>query len=502
MRRHWTARRRLRRHWPTTRGARGRWPTTRGARGEWVVRRRTRRQKAVWWTLLAFGVVLTLLAGGARWAFQALEGNIRTDHASAAALRRHADERPGPGDGAGRTVLVIGSDLGTAGDGARADTVMLLHLSGDGRRAEVVGVPRDLVVDIPACEGRDGEPNPATPTRAGLDRSFQYGGAACTIRAVERLTGVRVDNHLVIGFEGFARTVDALGGVEVELERAERDATVGHHQPAGRQLLDGTEALAYVRARGDGEDGDLARLARQQELLRLMYDKLTGDGVVSDPTRLYPVLDALTSAVTADPGLDSLGSLYQLARDLAAVPEDGLRFHVVPTRSDPDHSDRLLLDQPAADRLFAAIREDRPLPAATPTFSAGVPAAAGEADAKAPEKEPEEESEEDAGAEEDADGEAEAPAKGSAEGAAEGSAGATSEPTAAATGTPTGEATAEPTNRPGEPSSSASTGEPPGTPTAGHAAGGATAEAGETTAKPTAEATAEPTGEPTRGESS
>ncbi|MGP3966539.1 LCP family protein [Streptomyces sp. 6N223] len=321
----------------------------------------TRGQRVLWWVLLAFGVVLAITAGIALWAYQSLDDNIRTDHAAADALDRHAAERPAPGgDGEARNIMVIGSDRGSTPDSARSDTVLLLHLSGDGRRAEVVSVPRDIVVDIPACRGWNGERHP--PERAQFNWAYHFGGAACTIRAFERFADVRVDHHLVIGFEDFADAVDALGGIEVVLPRAEHDPNVGHHQPAGRQLLDGEEALAYVRARvyvGDGSD--LNRVARQQEFLRLLYGKVTDESVVTSPTRLYPVLDALTSSVTADPGLDSLGSLYALASDVRAVPGKGLSFHTVPTRPHPDRPNRLLLDRPAADRLFAALREDRPL---------------------------------------------------------------------------------------------------------------------------------------------
>jgi LCP family protein required for cell wall assembly len=324
----------------------------------------TRGQKVLWWVLLAFGVLLAITAGVALYAYQKLDDNIRTDHAAADALDRHAAERPAAGgDGTARNIMVIGSDRGSTPDSARSDTVLLLHLSGDGERAEVVSVPRDIVVDIPACRGWNGERQAAE--RAQFNWAYHFGGAACTIRAFERFAGVRVDHHLVVGFEGFAEAVDALGGVEVVLPEAEHDPNVGHHQPAGRQMLDGEEALAYVRARvyvGDGSD--LNRLARQQEFLRLLYDKAVEESVVTSPARLFPVLDALTSAVTADPGLDSLGRLYELVRDVRAVPEDGLSFHTVPTRPHPDRPNRLLLDQPAADRLFAALREDRPVVAA------------------------------------------------------------------------------------------------------------------------------------------
>ncbi|WP_311632698.1 LCP family protein [Streptomyces boetiae] len=336
----------------------------------------TRGQKVLWWVLLALGILLAIVAGTALWAYRSLEGNIRTDHAAARELREREAQRPRAGGGGkdGRNVLVIGHDAGSGTGNARSDTVLLLHVSADGRRAEAVHVPRDIVVDIPACgpekegegqgEGQgEGEGQPEEGRRAQFNWAFQWGGAACTVRTFEALSGVRVDHHLVLGFEGFAEVVDAVGGVEVELDRAEHDPNVGHSLPAGRHLLDGEEALAYVRARvhvGDGSD--LNRLSRQQEFLALLYDRITERGTVTNPARLYPVLRAVTSALTADPGLDSLDELRGLAEDLRAVPEGGLSFRTLPTLPHPTEPDRLTLDAAAAGRVFAALIADRPLP--------------------------------------------------------------------------------------------------------------------------------------------
>ncbi|TDC79914.1 LCP family protein [Streptomyces hainanensis] len=315
----------------------------------------------LWWLLLAFGALLAIAAGTALWAFHSLEGNIRTDHAATRELDAHAAERPHAGTGKARNVLVIGEDFGSGTGNARSDTVLLLHLSGDGERAEAVNVPRDIVVDIPGCRTPDG--TTSEPQHAQFNWAFQFGGAACTIRTFEQLAGVRVDHHVVVGFEGFADIVDAVGGVEVELAQDEHDPNVGHDLSAGRHLLDGEQALAYVRARvyvGDGSD--LNRLLRQQEFLGRVYEKVTTQGTLANPAKLYPVLAAVTSSITADPGLDSLDALSALVADLRAVPDRGVTFHTVPTVPHPERPNRLTLDQQLADELFADLLADRPLP--------------------------------------------------------------------------------------------------------------------------------------------
>ncbi|MBB0244418.1 hypothetical protein FNQ90_09950 [Streptomyces alkaliphilus] len=201
---------------------------------------------------LALAGILVLLLGAGWWLHRSLGDNITTDHAAAEALEAASSDRPPAGTA--RTVLVIGSDREGGHPNERSDTVVLLRLSAEGDRADVVHVPRDLIVDIPRCARPDGD-GYTPPSRAQFNWAFQFGGAACTIRTLEDLTGVRVDHHMVVDFSGFVRFVDAVGGVEVEVAEDESDRHVGHDLTAGRHLLDGRQALAYVRARqlvGDG----------------------------------------------------------------------------------------------------------------------------------------------------------------------------------------------------------------------------------------------------------
>ncbi|WP_165984084.1 LCP family protein [Streptomyces sp. YIM 98790] len=313
--------------------------------------------------LVLVWVLLPLLAVG-WWLYVRLDGNVRTDHAAAAALADDAEARP-PADGSSgdlRTYVIIGSDREGGTGTARSDTVVMLQLPGDARRAEAVHVPRDLMVDIPRCRKETGT-EWTEPRRAQFNWAYRYGGAACTIRTLEDLTGVRVDSHLVVEFSAVEKIVNAVGGVEVTLAEAEHDWHVGHDLAAGTHLLDGKQALAYVRARqlvGDGSD--LNRIERQQEFLRLLYERARGDSTLLNPARLYPVLEAVTSSVTAGPGLDSLTALYGLARDLRSVPSHGLRFHTVPVVPHPERENRVALDEERAGALFAALREGRELP--------------------------------------------------------------------------------------------------------------------------------------------
>lgn len=140
--------------------------------------------------------------------------------------------------------------------------MILLHVAADRRSATAVSLPRDLMVEIPSCPTADGS---RTEARfAQFNWAFQFGGAACLIRTVEKMTGIRIYHHGVVDFEGFKKVVDAVGGVEVCLDGPMNDAKAKLRLQAGRQTLSGEQALGCVRARYSlGNGSDTERMTRQ-----------------------------------------------------------------------------------------------------------------------------------------------------------------------------------------------------------------------------------------------
>ncbi|MEU0950191.1 LCP family protein [Streptomyces canus] len=337
------------------------------AHGEGLIRRRRRRRLGG----LGLGVgVVVLVAGGAGWAVYAkLDGNITADDAAAAELARYEKDRPTSLVKGAQNILLIGSDS-RSGDGngqygrdsgtERSDTTILLHLAAGRRAATAVSLPRDLMVDVPACLGRDGTRN--EPMFAMFNYAFQKGGSACTIRTVEKLTNIRVDHHMVVDFHGFKDMVDAVDGVAVCLAEPIDDKAAELRLPAGRVTLNGEEALGYVRARkslGNGSDTD--RMDRQQRFLGALVHKVQSNDVLLNPVKLYPVLDAATSSLTTDPGLASLRGLYELVRGLRHIPTERVQFLTVPRESYVYDANRDQLVEPEARRLFERLRKDAPV---------------------------------------------------------------------------------------------------------------------------------------------
>ncbi|WP_345597325.1 LCP family protein [Streptomyces marokkonensis] len=365
------------------------------ATGKGLRRRRRRRR------LGCSGLAVAVLAAGAvgaGWAvYTKLDGNITSDEAAAAELARYAKERPTALVPGARNVLLIGSDS-RAGDGnarygrdsgtERSDTTILLHLSADRDNATAVSLPRDLMVDVPDCRRPDG--SRAEPVFTQFNYAFAEGGSACTVRTVEKMTGIRIDHHVVVDFQGFKRMVDALDGVEVCLRKPVDDKDAKLKLPAGRVTLDGEQALGYVRARkslGDGSDTD--RMDRQQRFLGALVNKVQSNGVLLNPVKLYPVLDAATSSLTTDPDLASLRGLYDLARGLRGIPTEHVQFLTVPRESYAGDANRDQLVEPDAEKLFTRLRTDEPVAITladepdTPTGS-GNPREPGAADSPAP----------------------------------------------------------------------------------------------------------------------
>ncbi|WP_433464243.1 LCP family protein [Spirillospora sp. CA-128828] len=257
---------------------------------------------------------------------------------------RPATTKPtAPAAGRALNVLVIGTDA-RGGGLPRSDTLMLVHVPADRKNPLVVSVPRDLMVRIPACSG---VPSP----REGLINSaFSAGGAGCTLKTVESVTGVRVDQTVAIDFRGVVRVVDALGGVEVTLPRSVADPASGLKLPAGRQRLDGRQSLAYVRARhGLGDGSDLDRIKRQHRFLASLARRAR-EVMGGNPLAFAKLLAVAADSVKTTPSLDA-GALRSLARGFDTSGSVG--FDTVPVRPAPSDPNRLVLDQAAAKRMLA-----------------------------------------------------------------------------------------------------------------------------------------------------
>ncbi|MFI0367426.1 LCP family protein [Actinomadura sp. 1N219] len=265
-----------------------------------------------------------------------------------------ATETTAPAAAKTLNVLVIGSDARRDGYPARSDTLVVMHVPADRKNIRAVSVPRDSLVDIPACQDAGGK---AVPPRRGLiNTAFSQGGAACARKTVESLTRIKVDQTVVIDFGGFKAMVDALGGVQITLREPVADPKAGLNLRAGTQRLNGTQALAFVRSRyGFGSDGsDLSRIKRQQQFMGELVRQAKGVQL-RNPVRFARFLAAAARSVKATPKWDLRG-LEALARTFEKTGADDVGFGAVPVRPAPEDPNRVVWDPAGAERMFAPFR--------------------------------------------------------------------------------------------------------------------------------------------------
>ncbi|MFJ2743812.1 LCP family protein [Streptomyces sp. NPDC087440] len=236
------------------------------------------------------------------------------------------------------------------------DVMMLVHLSDDGRRMSVVSLPRDSYVQFAPHDH---------PQHAGkINGAYKHGGPDLAVRTVEQATGLRIDHYLETDFARFADAVDALGGAEVCTDKLLEDRNSGLSLSPGTHVLPGVKALRYARARKVSPPGDLGRVRRQQRLLLGMLTRLADAGALSDPVKLVDTASALLPRLRTDAGT-GVATLFKLGWGLRELRADQLEFATVPMKAFdhrvPQWGSTLVWDEVRAQRMFAAVREDRPV---------------------------------------------------------------------------------------------------------------------------------------------
>ncbi len=325
------------------------------------------RKHTVAKVVVTSGVILALVTGlTVIYLYRQLNANL-----TGVDVEGLLEDRPDPVEVEGPkeplNVLVMGSDTrdgegndidGLTGDGARSDTTIFFHFSADRDRAYGVSIPRDSMVDRPACHAGE------IPAQDYVqwNEAFTLGGQACTIQQFEQLTDIRVDNYVVLDFAGFREMVDAIDGVKVCIPETIDDREHGIYLEAGTREVEGKEALNYVRQRyAVGDGSDIGRMKRQQAFIASMANKVVSAGTLSRPDRIYGFLSAATKSLTVDPELDNIRRLAGLGLEFQGIGLDNIQFVTVPFAQDPRDPNRLVWTS-EADRVWQLLREDRVLP--------------------------------------------------------------------------------------------------------------------------------------------
>ena len=332
--------------------------------------RRRRSTRILAWIAVITSVAVLATAGAGYALLHYYDGNInRID-----AFGFGADGRPAAAPRDAKNILIVGSDSrgdlaageGTQGrgdafvTGQRSDTVILAHLYGDADMAQLVSFPRDSFVAIPEHLSSSGKLVPERNAR--LNTALFEGGPGLLIRTIEQLTDLRIDNYMQIDFDGFQAMVNTLGGVEVCLPEAAKEKDSGIDLQAGRQTIQGDQALAFVRQRKGLPRGDLDRIARQQQFIGAIVRKTLSAGTLLNPFKLNGVIGAATESLVIDESL-SIGDLRNLALRLRNFDAGGVIFSTVPIANNAARrggASVVLLDEAKSAELFDQLRRDIP----------------------------------------------------------------------------------------------------------------------------------------------
>ncbi len=244
--------------------------------------------------------------------------------------------------------LALGHDI----PGSRSDTIMLLHLPANGTRPMLVSLPRDSYVPIPGYGWNK------------LNAAYAFGGPKLLIKTVQNVTGLPIGHYMGIGFGGLVNVVNDVGGVQMCLKAPMKDPKAGLNLKAGCQVLDGDQALGFVRTRAFAE-GDLQREQDQRVLIKGILSKMTSAGTLANPFAIIPAANGAASAITVDQGtgLSSLMSVAFALRNPVTTR--------VPVAGFPNTSVGSVVEwnSTEARQLFSDLGHDQPLPASLITGS-------------------------------------------------------------------------------------------------------------------------------------
>ena len=338
-------------------------------------------------SLAAFCAVVALAMTGGAWQWSASK-NHRLNIISALDPNS-SDVRDPNGQYGDEDFLIVGvdsragenADMGAGSTdeagGARSDTVMLVNIPANRKRVVAVSFPRDLAITPLQCEAWNPSTGKYGPiydektktwgprmvyTETKLNSAFSFGGPKCLVKEIQKLSGLNINRFIAVDFAGFARMVDALGGVEVCSSTPLHDYELGTVlERAGRQVVDGPTALNYVRARQvtTETNGDYGRIKRQQLFLSSLLRSLISEDTLLNLNKLNNVVNMFIG----DTYVDNVKTkdLVQLGQSLQGMAAGHMTFVTVPTGVTDQNGDEppRMADMRA---LFDAIITDDPLP--------------------------------------------------------------------------------------------------------------------------------------------
>lgn len=287
---------------------------------------------------IALTLLVLLLAGGAYMGirFYVLERHLFRGGGGAPALASSVDINQLKGEGDGRiNILILGNGGPEHQEGPDlTDTIMIASIDPTNNQVSLLSLPRDLWVKIPGDGYHKineayyyGKQNSKSKSLVDQDKT----GVDWVDKTLEPILGIPIHYHVVVDFAAFRQTIDAVGGVDVNVPKDlsvydtlwDEDARRNYalNVKPGQQHFDGTRALLYARSRYTSPRGDFDRAERQRLLLTALKDKVLSVGTFSNPVRVSGLLSSLGSNVYSDFSLNDIKRLYTI---ISSIPSSSV----------------------------------------------------------------------------------------------------------------------------------------------------------------------------------
>lgn len=334
----------------------------------------SKRHRALVWTAWIAASVVLLGGGALGYLYYKLNGNLTGVDINAAL----GTDRPDDVDNNSMDILVLGSDsragkndkYGKDEGGARSDTAMIVHVYEGRKKASVVSIPRDTLIQRPACS-KDGKETPAA-TRVMFNTAYEVGGPACAVKTVESMTNIRMDHYLEVDFSGFKDLIDELGGVDITTTQPIKDKKSHLNLEPGDHTLNGEQSLGLVRTRhGVGDGTDLGRISLQQSFIKALINQVKDVNLFGNPKKLYDLADTSTKALTTDSELASVDKLLGFARGLKGIDSKHMTMVTLPVVYDKIDENRVVPLPEQANQVWQALLADQPIPKSATKGSVG-----------------------------------------------------------------------------------------------------------------------------------
>jgi LCP family protein required for cell wall assembly len=251
-------------------------------------------------------------------------------------------------------ILLLGSDSRDPDSttDSRTDTIIVVHVSADHKKVQLVSIPRDTYVAIQHNGGTE---------ESKINAAYAWGGADLMVRTVQDFTGLPIDHVMLVDFAGFKDIIDALGGVDIHVDQTFTSIhgihrTFVENKPGETTHMDGAMALDYSRQRKQFADGDFTRIQHQHQIIQAMMDKATSTGTITDLGKLNAFLNATASSVTVDTNLSPLS----LAWALHSIGSSDVTFVTNPSGDTPTIGGEsvVMSDEAKSKELWQAVATD------------------------------------------------------------------------------------------------------------------------------------------------